>query len=65
MLNPIKDGANLFVDSYTVQYMGATLQGKLFGYSMTLNGYLLSLPIAFGGHDVRSCNDEGHGFGNR
>ena len=47
MLNPIKDGANLFVDSYTVQYMGATLQGKLFGYSMTLNGYLLSLPIAF------------------
>ena len=47
MLNPIKDGPNLFVDSYTVQYMGATLQGKLFGYSMTLNGYLLSLPIAF------------------
>ena len=47
MLNPIKDGSNLFVDSYTVQYMGATLQGKLFGYSMILNGYLLSLPIAF------------------
>ena len=47
MLNPIKDGSNLFVDSYTVQYMGATLQGKLFSYSMILNGYLLSLPIAF------------------
>ena len=47
MLNPIKDGSNLFVDAYTVQYMGATLQGKLFGYSMMLNGYLLSLPIAF------------------
>ena len=47
MLNPIKDGPNLFVDSYTVAIMGATLQGKLFGYSMMLNGYLLSLPIAF------------------
>lgn len=47
MLNPIKDGSNLFVDAYTVQYMGATLQGKFFGYSMMLNGYLLSLPIAF------------------
>ena len=47
MLNPIKDGSNLFVDAYTVQYMGATLQGKLFGYSMIMNGYLLSLPIAF------------------
>ena len=47
MLNPIKDGPNLFVDAYTVQYMGATVQGKLFGYSMILNGYLLSLPIAF------------------
>jgi hypothetical protein len=47
MLNPIKDGSNLFLDAYTVQYMGATLQGKLFGYSMIMNGYLLSIPIAF------------------
>ena len=47
MLNPIEDGPNLFVDSYTVLIMETTLQGKLFGYSMTLNGYLLSLPIAF------------------
>ena len=47
MLNPIEDGPNLFVDSYTVAIMEATLQGKLFGYSMMLNGYLLSLPIAF------------------
>ena len=47
MLNPIEDGPNLFVDSYTVAIMEATLQGKLFGYSMILNGYLLSLPIAF------------------
>jgi hypothetical protein len=47
MLNPIEDGPNLFVDSYTVAIMEATLQGKLFGYSMIVNGYLLSLPIAF------------------
>ena len=47
MLNPIEAGPNLFADSYTVLIMEATLQGKLFGYSMTLNGYLLSLPIAF------------------
>ncbi|MBI31546.1 MAG: hypothetical protein CMB72_02970 [Euryarchaeota archaeon] len=46
MLNPIS-GVNIFVDQALALLQGPTLQGKLFLYSMMLNGYLVSLPIAF------------------
>ena len=46
MLNPIS-GVNIFVDQALATLQGPTLQGKLFLYSMILNGYLVSLPIAF------------------
>ena len=46
MLNPVS-GVDIFVDQALVKLQTPTFQGKLFLYSMMLNGYLISLPIAF------------------
>ena len=46
LLNPV-NGPNIFVDQVTVMMSEPTLQGKLFLYCMALNGYLLTIPIAF------------------
>ena len=45
-LNPV-NGPNIFVDQVTVMMNEPTVQGKMFLYSMALNGYLLTIPIAF------------------
>ena len=45
-LNPV-NGPNIFVDQVTVMMNEPTVQGKLFLYSMAMNGYLLTIPIAF------------------
>ena len=46
MLNPV-NGPNIFVDQVSVMMAEPTVQGKLFLYSMAVNGYLLTIPIAF------------------
>jgi len=46
ILNPVS-GVDIFVDQALVKLQTPTFQGKLFLYSMMLNGYLISLPIAF------------------